>query len=202
MSEFTSSVKTFLDACSCSCISGEASEITVLHWVRGAWMLKYQTRIILLFLERNAYSFARGWLWGLPYHHLHERFPKGLNTDFFPGRNNGNVHLHTEVWCWDKLTFPWHGTKWLPALGKETGHRRIGCLLKLLFPSTTFWLTQRFTVFSVHEKPFYLKPGYQHSFPLSFYHGTRWSRIFSLKTWSTFIGQIIIIGRPASISDH
>lgn len=42
-------------------------------------------------LEWTAYSVARGWVWGVPYHHLRGSFPKGLNTDFFPGRTSGNM---------------------------------------------------------------------------------------------------------------
>lgn len=56
MSGFTSSVKSFLAACSGSCISGEASEMTVFYWVHRAWMLRYQTSTTLLFLQRPGRS--------------------------------------------------------------------------------------------------------------------------------------------------
>lgn len=50
VSEFTSSLKTFLAPCLGSCIFGEASEMTVLHWAHEAWMLRYRTSTTLLFL--------------------------------------------------------------------------------------------------------------------------------------------------------
>lgn len=91
-------------------------------------------------LEEAAYLVARAWLWGVPHHHLHGSSPKGLNTDLFPGKISRNIH--TNAYFWKKLAFTWHARKWLPALGREIGHRKTATWT-LLFPSTTLWLPHR-----------------------------------------------------------